>query len=90
MRKIQQERKSQVHNDGSVDVAEREGFGRSLRDFPSALRILLCNPTNMLVNLAGATESLLVSGFATFMPKYIQNQYGLTAAMSATLGGGYG
>jgi hypothetical protein len=41
----------------------------------------------MLITLAGTGEGLATSGFATFMPKLIQNQFGITASWASMLGG---
>ena len=86
-KQVRAERKSQVHNDGSEKVAESEGFGQSIRDLPVALKLLLCNPTNMFVTMAGVTQGIVVSGFTTFMPKFIQSQFGVSAGTAALLGG---
>ena len=76
-----------AHNDGSEVIASRDGFGVGIRDLPVAMWLLVKNPVNMLVTLGAVTEGLLTSGFATFMPKFLQNQYGLTAGAAAMLGG---
>ncbi|CAH1775346.1 unnamed protein product [Owenia fusiformis] len=81
------ERYSQAHQDGSEDVANRDGFGKSIKDLPLSTKLILLNPTFMFINLAGCTEGLIISGFATFMPKFIQNQFWQTAGMSAFYGG---
>ncbi|XP_014662179.1 PREDICTED: solute carrier organic anion transporter family member 4A1-like [Priapulus caudatus] len=81
------ERISEVHKKGDDDEVTRSGFGTSFRDIPIAFTNLLRNPTFMFLNLAGATEGMLVAGFATFMPKYVQFQFALTASFAAILMG---
>ncbi|XP_064620771.1 solute carrier organic anion transporter family member 4A1-like [Lineus longissimus] len=78
---------SQVHNDGSEKLAMKPGFGMTLKDLPKCTWLLLKNPTFMLLNLAGITAMLLVMAYATFMPKFVQNQFQQTASWSALLTG---
>lgn len=39
----------------------------------------------MFLNLAGASEGMLISGFAAFLPKLIENQFGVSASQAALL-----
>uniref|UniRef100_A0A8D2LIS1 Kazal-like domain-containing protein n=1 Tax=Varanus komodoensis TaxID=61221 RepID=A0A8D2LIS1_VARKO len=57
------------------------GFATSL------LVVLLRNPVLMCLVIAAALEALVATGFATFLPKFIENQFGYTSSYSATLGG---
>lgn len=54
---------------------------------PDALLALLKNPTFFFLNLAGASEGLIIAGFAAFLPKLIENQFSVTAVWSAMLMG---
>ena len=38
---------------------------------------LLRNPVYMLLNLASVFEMVIVTGFITFVPKYLETQFGL-------------
>ncbi|GAB1606686.1 solute carrier organic anion transporter family member 4A1-like [Argonauta hians] len=49
----------------------------------NSLKILTSNPTFMFLNLSAACESILLSGFATFAPKFIESQFSLSASVSA-------
>ena len=80
-------RVSMAHHDGSEAKVSGQDFGRSIRDLPLLLSILLKNPVNMLLTAAGVSEGILISGFMTFSPKFMQNQFGLTAGMAAMLTG---
>ena len=86
-KKVAQYRTSQAHQDGAEQIASREKFGATLRDLPTSLLLLLRNPVLMLATAASVTEGIVTSGFATFLAKFIQNQYGKTAAESAILAG---
>lgn len=54
---------------------------------PEALWTLLKNPTFTFLNLAGASEGLIIAGFCAFLPKVIENQFSVTAVWSAMLMG---
>uniref|UniRef100_A0A663F489 Solute carrier organic anion transporter family member n=1 Tax=Aquila chrysaetos chrysaetos TaxID=223781 RepID=A0A663F489_AQUCH len=85
--KIQAEKISETHNDGSEVLVETKNIGKSFKDFPMALLILLKNPVLMSLVIASSSEALVATGFATFLPKFIENQFGKTSSFSATLGG---
>ncbi|XP_061385578.1 solute carrier organic anion transporter family member 4A1 isoform X1 [Danaus plexippus] len=57
----------------------------ALRELPCAAVELFRNPTFMFLNLAGASEGMLISGFAAFLPKLIENQFGVSASQAALL-----
>ncbi|XP_069736525.1 solute carrier organic anion transporter family member 4C1 [Phaenicophaeus curvirostris] len=85
--KIQAEKVSETHNDGSEALVENQNIGKSFKDFPVALLILLKNPVLMSLIMSSSSEALVATGFATFLPKFIENQFGKTSSFSATLGG---
>lgn len=83
---------SEAHNGGSAggagggNTASKQTYGR-LKDMPVAIYSLLRNPTFFFLNLAGASEGLIIAGFAAFLPKQIENQFSVTAVYSALLMG---
>ena len=80
-------RKSEVHQTDGNTIASREGFGKKWRDMPMALKILLTNPVYMCINMTGVFEGLAVSGMATFMAKFVQNQFSVSAGFAGILFG---
>ena len=81
-------RVSQVHGGkDEKDLIAVEAIGHSIKEFPKAAWGIISNPTFVFVTLAGTGEGLATSGFATFMPKLIQNQFGITASWASMLGG---
>lgn len=66
-------------------AASKSAAFSALKELPSAAAALLRNPTFMFLNLAGASEGMLISGFAAFMPKLIENQFAVSAAEAALL-----
>uniref|UniRef100_A0A8C0AUQ8 Solute carrier organic anion transporter family member n=1 Tax=Buteo japonicus TaxID=224669 RepID=A0A8C0AUQ8_9AVES len=53
------------------------------------LTIMVTSSLYVLMSLiiASSSEALVATGFATFLPKFIENQFGKTSSFSATLGG---
>lgn len=83
---IKNDRVSEAHNSSGTADVNSGSFGR-LKDLPGAARVLICNPTFVLLSLAGATEGVLLTGFATFMPKFLENQFNMTASRAALIMG---
>ncbi|XP_015274452.1 PREDICTED: solute carrier organic anion transporter family member 4C1 [Gekko japonicus] len=77
--KIKAEKISEAHHDGKEH--------KDTSDFPRTLWSLLINPVLMCLVTAAAVEALVATGFATFLPKFIENQFGFSSSYSATLGG---
>ncbi|XP_056375829.1 solute carrier organic anion transporter family member 4C1-like [Hyla sarda] len=84
---VQSERISQAHNNGSESVVESKNIGKSFKDFPLALWLMLKNPVFMTLTFASCADALITTGFAAFLPKVIENQFSLTSSFSAILGG---
>ena len=74
---------SEAHN-GNTESNQK--FSK-LKEMPKALFALLRNPTFFFLNLAGASEGLIIAGFAAFLPKQIENQFSVTAVWSALIMG---
>ncbi|XP_047412528.1 solute carrier organic anion transporter family member 4C1 isoform X1 [Sciurus carolinensis] len=86
--KIQAGKISQTHQSKSSSLQHTdENFGKSLKDFPAALKNLMRNTVFMCLVLSTSSEALVTTGFATFLPKFIENQFGLSSSFAATLGG---
>ncbi|CAL1299379.1 unnamed protein product [Larinioides sclopetarius] len=85
--RIKAEKKTEMHQKLQNSEAVQSGFGTSLKDLPSSFRFLLTNPTFVFLSLAGATEGMLVSGLATFLPKVIESQFSIAASYAAVLVG---
>ncbi|XP_070533600.1 solute carrier organic anion transporter family member 4C1-like [Ptychodera flava] len=85
---IRDQRKSQAHQDGSEKVAASPDFGNRWKDMWTASKILVKNPAFMFVNLARCTSGLLLAGYTPFTPKFIENQFGVTAGVAGIITGG--
>ncbi|XP_011720909.2 solute carrier organic anion transporter family member 4A1 isoform X3 [Macaca nemestrina] len=82
-------RAAEMHQlkDGSHGKASNPDFGKTIRDLPLSIWLLLKNPTFILLCLAGATEATLITGMSTFSPKFLESQFSLSASEAATLFG---
>ncbi|XP_049549041.1 solute carrier organic anion transporter family member 4A1 [Anopheles darlingi] len=81
------EKVSEAHQGDSGSGGDRQETFTQIKQIPRALLALLRNPTFFFLNLAGASEGLVISGFAVFLPKLIENQFSVTAVWSALLMG---
>ncbi|XP_044583037.1 solute carrier organic anion transporter family member 4A1 isoform X1 [Cotesia glomerata] len=82
---LAKEKVSEAHEKSSGSTTG-EAFSK-IRELPRALTELLSNPAFFMLNLAGASEGLLIAGFAAFLPKLIENQFSVTASSAALLMG---
>uniref|UniRef100_A0A8B9SUZ2 Solute carrier organic anion transporter family member n=1 Tax=Anas platyrhynchos TaxID=8839 RepID=A0A8B9SUZ2_ANAPL len=73
--------------DGSHKKASDPDFGKTVKDLPRSVLLLLKNPTFIFLCLAGATEATLIAGMSTFGPKFLESQFSLSASEAATLFG---
>uniref|UniRef100_A0A8D1CK91 Solute carrier organic anion transporter family member n=1 Tax=Sus scrofa TaxID=9823 RepID=A0A8D1CK91_PIG len=83
---IQDGKISQAHQSGSVQHTDRN-FGQSFKDFPAAVKNLMRNTVFMCLVLSTCSEALVATGFATFLPKFVENQFGFSSSSAATLAG---
>ncbi|XP_071564364.1 solute carrier organic anion transporter family member 4A1 isoform X2 [Temnothorax nylanderi] len=85
---LAKDRVSEAHETStqSSTAATGEAFSK-IRELPRALTELLGNPAFFMLNLAGASEGLLIAGFAAFLPKLIENQFSVSASSAALLMG---
>ncbi|XP_036101756.1 solute carrier organic anion transporter family member 4A1 [Molossus molossus] len=82
-------RASETHQlkDSRCAAPSSPSFGRTIRDLPLSIWLLLKNPVFALLCLAGATEATLITGMSTFGPKFLESQFSLSASEAATLFG---
>lgn len=85
---LAKERVSEAHEKPKQSSSSDTGEAFSkIRELPRALTELLGNPGFFMLNLAGASEGLLIAGFAAFLPKLIENQFNVSASSAALLMG---
>ncbi|XP_066482174.1 solute carrier organic anion transporter family member 5A1 [Tiliqua scincoides] len=68
--------KSQADN----EVPASMGFGKNVKELPRAAVRILSNMTFLFVSLSYTAESAIVTAFITFIPKFIESQFGIPAS----------
>ena len=58
-----------------------------LVEIPLSILSLLKNPTYLFISIAEAFDALSITGLSTFIPKFVEQQYGYTAGNAALLFG---
>uniref|UniRef100_A0A3B4EW22 Solute carrier organic anion transporter family member 5A1 n=1 Tax=Pundamilia nyererei TaxID=303518 RepID=A0A3B4EW22_9CICH len=66
-------------NSKSQNVSSSMGFGKDIKLPKAALRIL-SNMTFLFVSLSYTAECAIVTAFITFIPKFIESQFGIPAS----------
>ncbi|XP_028826464.1 solute carrier organic anion transporter family member 5A1 [Denticeps clupeoides] len=61
-------------------VSSSMGFGKDIKDLPKAAVRILSNMTFLFVSLSYTAESAIVTAFITFIPKFIESQFGIPAS----------
>nr|XP_054607131.1 solute carrier organic anion transporter family member 5A1 [Nothobranchius furzeri] len=56
------------------------GFGKDIKDLPKAALRILSNMTFLFVSLSYTAECAIVTAFITFIPKFIESQFGIPAS----------
>ncbi|XP_053104331.1 solute carrier organic anion transporter family member 5A1 isoform X2 [Hemicordylus capensis] len=69
---------SKSHVDNEVPASM--GFGKNVKELPRAAVRILSNMTFLFVSLSYTAESAIVTAFITFIPKFIESQFGIPAS----------
>lgn len=85
--KVQREKVSEAHSNVDSLILTSGHFGKGFKDFITVLRKMLNNSVFMCLVVASCTEGLVITGFVTFLPKFIENQFSQTASLAAIVGG---
>ncbi|XP_072290374.1 solute carrier organic anion transporter family member 4A1 [Eucyclogobius newberryi] len=82
-------RVSEAHQgkENSLNLASDPQFGKTLRDMPRCVLLLLRNPTFLFLCLAGASDANLIAAMSTFGPKILESQFSLSASKAAAIFG---
>ncbi|KAI7792774.1 solute carrier organic anion transporter family member 5A1 [Triplophysa rosa] len=67
-------------NSKGQTVTSSMGFGKDIKDLPKAAIRILSNMTFLFVSLSYTAESAIVTAFITFIPKFIESQFGIPAS----------
>ncbi|KAM8839354.1 solute carrier organic anion transporter family member 5A1a [Synchiropus picturatus] len=75
--------KEKSNNSKSQQVTSSMGFGKDIKDLPKAAVRILSNVTFLFVSLSYTAESAIVTAFITFIPKFIESQFGIPASSAS-------
>lgn len=67
----------------SQAVSSSMGFGKDIKDLPKAAVRILSNVTFLFVSLSYTAECAIVTAFITFIPKFIESQFGVPASSAS-------
>ncbi|XP_077470611.1 solute carrier organic anion transporter family member 5A1-like isoform X2 [Stigmatopora argus] len=70
-------------SDNRKAVTSSMGFGKDIRELPKAAMRILSNVTFLFVSLSYTAESAIVTAFITFIPKFIESQFGIPASSAS-------
>ncbi|KAK2166751.1 hypothetical protein NP493_1307g01016 [Ridgeia piscesae] len=87
---VRKTRITEVHSSaiiGEVGLEDAHIGWPHIRDIPRELKLLFLNPTFLCMTLAGVGDAVMVAGFGAFGPKYLQNQFSISAAMAGMIFG---
>ena len=76
--------------EGKQEVDGQSELQSVLKSFPQELKKILINPSWAFITIAIAVSTIVVAGFASFAPKYVETQFGLSAAASSLAIGAIG
>ncbi|XP_043991120.1 solute carrier organic anion transporter family member 5A1-like [Gambusia affinis] len=72
--------KEKSNNSKQQTATSSMGFGKDIKDLPKAAVRILSNVTFVFVSLSYTAESAIVTAFITFIPKFIESQFGIPAS----------
>ncbi|GAA6099592.1 solute carrier organic anion transporter family member 5A1a isoform X1 [Tachysurus ichikawai] len=73
----------EVMKEKSQGVSSSIGFGKDIKDLPKAALRILSNVTFLFVSLSYTAECAIVTAFITFIPKFIESQFGVPASSAS-------
>ncbi|XP_033726691.1 solute carrier organic anion transporter family member 4A1-like [Pecten maximus] len=78
-----EERTKEVYKNKDVSPEDEAPRKISLINIWKSSKLLITNPTYVFLSLATATDGLLLVGISTFIPKFIEIQFGLPSSTAA-------
>uniref|UniRef100_A0A8C6XHG1 Solute carrier organic anion transporter family member n=1 Tax=Naja naja TaxID=35670 RepID=A0A8C6XHG1_NAJNA len=67
-------------NELNPEIPTSMGFGKNVKELPRAAFRILSNMTFLFVSLSYTAECAIVTAFITFIPKFIESQFGIPAS----------
>jgi organic anion transporter 4A len=75
---------------GKDSGLEEVDLALKVRSFPQHLKQVLKTPSWIFITIAICFSTVVVSGVASFAPKYLESQFSLTASRASLIAGGVG
>ena len=76
--------------DRDKSAVEEVDFATKVKTFPQHLKQVVKTPSWVFITIAICSELLVVSGVASFAPKYLESQFGLTSSSASLIAGAIG
>ncbi|KAI9523240.1 Solute carrier organic anion transporter member 5A1 [Dissostichus eleginoides] len=73
----------EVMKEKEQNVNSSMGFGKDIKELPKAALRILSNTTFLFISLSYTAECAIVTAFITFIPKFIESQFGIPASKAS-------
>lgn len=89
---VKSERKKEMAQkyEGLDSAIEEVDLAVKVKSFPQHLKQVLKTPSWMFITIAICFSTVIVSGVASFAPKYLESQFDLTASRASLIAGAVG
>ncbi|XP_032810548.2 solute carrier organic anion transporter family member 5A1-like [Petromyzon marinus] len=75
--------KQKCPNSEESSASSSVGFGKDIRELPRAAARILGNCSFLFMSLSYTAENAIVTAFITFIPKFIESQFGIRASSAS-------
>ena len=82
-----QQQHEKARDGKETEVMEADSHRPTLKNFPAAVKRLLCNKLLLLRTASSVLHILPIAGLYTFLPKYLESQFQLTASKANMISG---
>jgi len=69
-------------NKKALEISNNQDFGKSFKDVPHSIKVLMSNPVYVFVVLSYCSDGMFINGLATFGPKYIESIFDIKPSMA--------
>ena len=85
--KVRQTRVSQLHKGKSAENVYGKPERPPLKSLPGVVMTLLKNPPFLFTTMGGVCDFFIGSGVATFLPKFLQNNFHVSSSQAGIYSG---
>ena len=76
--------------EGKDSIFDQVDFATKVKTFPQHIKQVLLTPSWLFITIAISFSTLIVSGVASFAPKYLETQFNLSASTASLIVGAIG